>query len=276
MERLKATVNRELTSIEDARDELAVEGVDDRRTESFVQWLAAQKQNKAYTASHDSPTPMIDLVGHVFSRIVQGPETQRCLHPKMIRFLETHVDPFRKVAQQPTARETRVGLANGQACALAESTFNTALQQVRRRRFGEHARISAYHDDEGVPLLFRKTAYERTALTLVAFRTRDFAIPPGTIAGVLKENVTEPTGRKKHKSFALESWPWSDRDILQPLRLSPWAYEDAEERALFACEGFPLGEEWLEYDRYRADMVKRTSLEDYTAVAQRIMELCAA
>lgn len=270
LELLQATVDYELTSMEEARDALM-----DRDSPQdilhTVRFLIDQKHKQTYEASQSEPLPTTHLLARVFAAMTQGPPSAQ-----VVQFLETYTPPLKAVTQEPWSRQVKWGSGPGGACPLADEAFNAALQQVRRERYVEHSRISAYHDQNGTPLLFRKTADERTALTLVPFEMKGFTIPAGTIVGVSSNTFfAKPTGRDEHKRFAFESWQWTDDYGITPLRLSPWAYENPEDRALFACEGWPFEGDWMEYDRYRADMIKRTSLDDYAAAAQRIVELCA-
>lgn len=275
LERLKSTIDRELTSMKEARDALmdrdSPQGVlSTVSVLSTVRSLINPRDEQTYEASQNEPLPTTHLLARVFVAMTQGPPSAQ-----VAQFLEVHTPPIKVAAQEPKIRQVKWGSGPGGACDLAEGAFNAALQQVRRGRYKDNVRISAYHDESGTPLLFRKTADERTALTLVPFQMKGFAIPAGTIVGVSNKAFAKPIGRDEHKRFAFESWRWTDDYGIRPLRLSPWAYEDPEDRALFACEGWPFEGDWVEYDRYRADMVKRTSLEDYTAAAQRIVELCA-
>ena len=231
-----------------------------------------------YFTNQTTPTPLMDIMAEMFINMA---ERDHSADPQLLSFVTAQAEPFIAAHENPLSARINFKRNNSEACESAEGYFNAALKQVRSLRSHGQRIVSAYHDSTGSPILFRKSNLESTALTLVPIHTAGIVLPPGTIVGVSNGESTEQAGVDEHLNYTFKSIQLSDEDTIMPVRLSPWAYADPIDRSMFACEGQVLGgkkssipkDVW--YNRYRAEMLRRTSIEDFTAAAAKIVEFCA-
>ena len=192
-----------------------------------------------------------------------------------LRFMSQLLVPLAGINPQVPVYESGWTSKKGDACSMAEWRFIDALQQVKWLRTIGQPIVSTYHDEDGSPILFRKSDYESTAINLKALAMGDdIVLPAGTIVAVSNTMNRNPTGQRKGRSFTLASYALPQTINIAPIRISPWAYDDPIDRATFALAGNGLIGEGYYYDRGESMNFQRYSLEDYAEASRQIIELC--
>lgn len=167
------------------------------------------------------------------------------------------------------------GNGSDEACIAAELYFTDALQQVGERRYISQSRVTMYHDQNGAPVLLRKSEDVSSALTLCGIEISGVPIVPGTIVGVDKRASKEKTGslQFEYQGFEIATHLLQPDLLVNPIRISPWAYPNPLDRALFAMSSY--GAQSAKVDRDRQERVVPYSLEDFHRCAHVISELCS-
>lgn len=158
------------------------------------------------------------------------------------------------------------------ACSNAELYFIHALQQIREGCCKNQPKVSVYHDQDGAPVLLRKNKEVDSALTLRGMEISGVPIVPGTIMGVDERASKEKTGSLRFRKYGFEVATYllpSDL-LVNPIRISPWAYDNPLDRVLFAM----YDEEPIEVDRDREERVVSYSIDDFRRCARVINVLC--
>ncbi len=178
---------------------------------------------------------------------------------------------------------------SSETCPQTEPTFIGALQQVIDLAEGKkvpraslnrafHRTISTYHAEDGTPLILRKRNNIGLGLILEDMRLDDAAtLPAGTVVGFDRKTngahleqswCYKPPAKRSVEGFKLQSFIMDSQLAVRPLRITPWAYDNPLDRAVFGIDG-PGN-----IDRGRATQVAAYSIEDFRAAAATIMELC--
>lgn len=161
-------------------------------------------------------------------------------------------------------------------CSYAETAFFEAVKQVRTHRLASQSEIDIYHTALGKPLLFQKNRDNSTALALQTFDLEGMVIPAGMIVCMpYDQNISISRRRRINEgwqAFNINShMVEAEQLVIDPLRLSPWAYEDPLDRALFALDGYDND---LYCSPERAHKVTKYDIDDFREAASRIIELC--
>lgn len=205
---------------------------------------------------------------------------------KLGQFITDHGLPFARIpTQPPVTNQVAATITNHSSCPDAEKYFTSALRHVNRLYQGDrtrqHRRVSVYVDQDYAPIALRKHTESSTALLLQPVRHTESGIvfPVGTIVGVASTQ-TEPTpppligsfSPYKSGNFGVQTFDASEGLTVFPLRLSPWAYSDPLDRALFGVNSPEPG--ILGYDTARANLVTGVQIGDFQEAATHIIELC--
>lgn len=176
---------------------------------------------------------------------------------------------------QPFSRTVR-------SCSAAEYYFCETVEQVRANVKEddsvntEQKSITVFHDSTGKPLAIRKAHEEVTALSLVPIAIGDVTLPAGTIINVERPADMDATGKRV---FAV---PYGEHRVYRsfkvdaigvtPARISPWAYEQPDDRAIFACHQDIYDQ--AEILPARANLISSYSLGDFTQAACDVLSMC--
>lgn len=156
------------------------------------------------------------------------------------------------------------------SCSMAEGYFRDALTQIRTGRRRGHKIISAYHNEGGEPIALRKNTDESSAITLRRLKLGPLILPPGTIVGVGNKSA-EITGSLKRGSYVLNTFLAGRQFQVTPRRLSPWAFNNPADRALF---GLYDNISSPTYNETRGRIASEIEIDDFREAAHKVMELC--
>lgn len=176
-------------------------------------------------------------------------------------------------------RGTNVG-----SCGEAEYKFCSALEQIRGLRVSGadfHDRISVYYDPETqVPLLLRKQKDESSAITLQPITVGQAYLPPGTYVGIVSRHQNDgPLVAQTNQDKAMiQAYELQTDLMVDPLRLSPWAYSTSQDQALFAVnaeyDAYSGELNYVNYNAARGRMITDVSLGDFQEAATEVMKMC--
>lgn len=185
------------------------------------------------------------------------------------------------VASQSTSIDTSI------ACIQTEARFVGALKQINTRSYQLQNRVSVTVDETGTPVLFRKGNAESTALTLCNLEVGECVFPPGTIVDIRDNNENNPTHTRRNKLNGhrerLDVHALPDEFTAAPVRLSPWAFDDPLDRAIFGMSGgidrqgsdlqIPRSSS---FEASRAEIAQAYSIDDFRDAANQVLLLCGA
>lgn len=185
------------------------------------------------------------------------------------------------VASQSTNDNTNI------ACVQTEARFVGALKQIKTRSYRLQSRVSVTVDETGTPVLFRKGNAESTALTLCNLEVGGCIFPPGTIVDVRDNNENNPTHTKRNKLNGhreqLDVHAIPEDLTAAPVRLSPWAFDDPLDRAIFGMSGGIIrGASDLQmskdssFEASRAEIAQTYNISDFRDAANQVLLLCGA
>lgn len=167
-------------------------------------------------------------------------------------------------------------------CTEAELHFATTYQQIMDdSRFIDdpHPKIGLYHSADGTPLLLRKSKDVSTGLTLAAFHDErtGLDIPPGTIVGVGPLRADSVTGdvayaTDQHTARLRTILFDPQRDRIRPLRLSPWAFDDQRNQAIFAAQGSAKAGYII--NKQRLDTILDHSVSGFRNLGAQVFRIC--
>lgn len=173
------------------------------------------------------------------------------------------------------------------ACIQTEARFVGALKQINSRSYQLQNRVSVIVDETGTPVLFRKGSAESTALTLCNLKVDGCIFPPGTIVDIRGNNENNPTHTIQNKLNGhrerLDVFAIPDDLTAAPVRLSPWAFHDPLDRAIFGMSGGIIREgsdlqasQDLHFNPSRADIAVSYEIGDFRDAASQVLVLCGA
>ncbi len=185
------------------------------------------------------------------------------------------------VATQSTNDDTSI------ACVQTEAKFVGALKQVNSRSYQLQNRVSVTVDETGAPVLFRKGNAESTALTLCNLEVGGCIFPPGTIVDIRDNNENNPTHTMRNKlngyKERLDVHALPDEFTAAPVRLSPWAFDDPLDRAIFGMSGGIIKEDSglqiskdSSFEASRAEIAQVYNIGDFRDAANQVLLLCGA
>lgn len=191
----------------------------------------------------------------------------------------------------------RSSVLGGETCPLTETTFVDAIRQVdyvaREERAPRwvgpnhvaHRTLSVYAGEDGEPLILRKRRDITLGLALKHLLLNDsMIIPAGTfvsVGGRSAQVAAELSGTHVYQAptkanpegWSFRSYTVSDRFAVRPLRIGPWAYDDATRRGFFGIDR--TATERPHYQRGRSRQITNHTLDDFRATANQIMEMCS-
>jgi hypothetical protein len=199
--------------------------------------------------------------------------------------LPTILSAQQKLVTSPAQNTAAVELLGEdlRSCSQAEDFFVLAVKQIGSNgRADDHDRISVYHNADGTPIALRKTKIESTALLLEpAVSPQLVPIPAGTVvhvgpnASYVKTGEFDYLDRRNRPKTRYQTFEVGGEDTgleVAPLRLSPWAYEDPLDRAVFAISRYNTGAE-VQYDSDRAKLAQGFSIDDFRLAARSVMDI---
>ena len=190
------------------------------------------------------------------------------------------------IQTETAAIQGELGKQRHLGCSDAEGRFVSTLRRVEdeeeRLLAGPDTEIIVYHDDTETPILLQKATGEKTSITLQGIGFGDFVLPPGTIVTLDRGAKVGDTGIKYRRSDILVTRELQKTQKILPVRLSPWAFNDPMDRAIFGTSGMaeignPRPEELTSADCYmtRAKLCAEHRIDDFRACAQKVLEICS-
>ncbi|MBP7820683.1 hypothetical protein KA043_01090 [Candidatus Saccharibacteria bacterium] len=229
-----------------------------------------------YTKAEDSfrrdtlvhPRISHDLIAGIFSKINQQPEYAN----NYAKLLGKYLLPLCSIEDPEYKFPCEMGTTHQVFCQDTEEYFVDSLVQVKANIFTGQPRLSVYHDEDGNPFAFRKSAQETSALLLQDTITENLHIPKGTYVGICKDNQAMQTGSKKmhdkYDSWLIESYCIDDGFKIAPGRLSPWAHNLETDRELFGIEKY---RNIIMFNSYRSKQCAKYNLESFKKISGKIL-----
>lgn len=238
-----------------------------------------------------TPTPALYLVKAAFDELGwdSRPRTIMAARhiPTLLRIARIECAPL-----EPEA--VTYNKSSSQGCSGAENRFVEAAAQLLNKTTGEITQnLRVYCDADGQPLAFGKSEKDRTSLLLrpvtalaSGYDPRPFLsrhaetdregviMPAGTIVTISSDGY-RPVGNKRYGAWDATVFTRSAEEScfplprIRPIRLSAWAYENSDDRQLFAVSN--NGEVC---DAGRAAMLASTDLEMFRQAAAMILDEC--
>jgi len=266
-EHLNEAVEGDVAAIREWSGELSAASVNLPRCQSTLE-IILTNSNGALVSEQNASRPSLRLLRAGYNDFME------CPTPEVARFVQDNLFPLVGLEEAPEPLPVATaGSRSGVGCDDSEDYFYDSASQLARDHYVGHRRISVYRDEEGRPLLYRKSHVESTALSLVPLSLHDMYVPPGSIVSVGSDTEVALTARHPCKYYDVEVYTLGGggRLPVNPLRLSAWAFSDPLDRALFACEGNPQP---YEYDVAKGEMLQAVTLANFMAASLRIIELC--
>lgn len=193
-------------------------------------------------------------------------------------FLTEVALPVARIEQEDHQFSLKAGAGAFMGCSEAEWRFVEALEQVGDGGQSPHFNISVYYDKEtGTPLIFRKEKTESSGLTLQPVQVGELAVPSGTYVGISPfQHDAVQTSQRQFGNVNYRTFEIGDNFAVYPLRLSPWAYPDREDHALFAVASERDPEtgaiEHVTYDAQRGRVILSATLDEFRGAAAVLMQ----
>ena len=157
------------------------------------------------------------------------------------------------------------------ACQDAEPCFIDAKNVGSYATRTTDQSVNVFHAPSGSPLLFGKEVYARTCLTLQPMTGDDLFVPTGTIVATARDMAQHSTSMQiTGKSSVVETFEINGMPRIAPLRLSPWAFEDVENRSLYALTPTNWGND-MQVDTHRFSQIREATMEDFTHIAHALV-----
>jgi len=186
------------------------------------------------------------------------------------RFLSETLLPMAGIAMGNDNRKgSLVSAAGKSACSSAEPFYTKALKQSRTGQYNGQPSINVYYDQDGQPLAFQKHFDTASALLLQGLDADGVLLPAGTIVGIGRGDFKKVNSVSPDNHHTLTALEIVNALPVMPNRLSPWAYSDGLDRAIYGASG-----ESGEFDPTRADLVQSVSLDDFRKAAHQVMAMC--
>jgi hypothetical protein len=185
--------------------------------------------------------------------------------------------PMSGVASMATPVEGTLAGRSVGACSDAEGYYHDCLSQINTGRYRWQQKVSVYHDRQGRPLALRKGSASSSAITLVPLSLSGIAVPPGTIGAIGPDMHNLPTGtaQQRQHSAIYGTYMIDEGGLgMHPERLSPWAYDDPLDRAVFALDYTGEDEKLASYIREHGRIVEGRTLDDFQEAAHKVMAMC--
>lgn len=136
-------------------------------------------------------------------------------------------------------------------------------------------------EDDPTPAILKKHYNNNTGLTLVPLRCDDTLIPAGTIVTPPPVRKHKISGVAGNRAARLNALPLEEGAPIRPFRLSPWAFDKPEDRAMFAHQLVrmpanlnPVKKEEAFADTLKMHNLVTQSLEDFQQAARQALNLC--
>jgi hypothetical protein len=219
-----------------------------------------------------TPLPLHELLDAAFSDLYRVKRTAQILD-----FVGSVVLPQIGIESLAPAVSGELHICTLVACRIAEGYFANTLRQMEGENpIGElQPRITVYYNGEGVPLALEKAALEKSALLLEPVVMGDITLPTGTIVSVDPKIDKAKSGQARAGDNGFITYQVEDGGFdIMPGRLSPWAYDQAIDRSLFAISGGWAGS--VNYDAKHGQMIEERTIEDFRQAAHKVMGLVEA
>lgn len=264
---------REVAAEERARLEAASAEVDDVAGQLMVDLAASEVHFRAAL-----PTMGSVLVAGTFGSIETETFGGKIDKQPRSEFLSEVALPVARIDQEDQQFSLELGTGALMGCSESEWRFVEALEQVWGGGQSPHFNISVYHDkDTGTPLIFRKQKTESSGITLQPMRVGTMTVPSGTYVGVprFQRHAALQSSERQFGNVVYETYEVDDKFAVYPLRLSPWAYRDRADNALFAVasELDPATGviEHVTYDAHRGRAILKATLDEFREAATILM-----
>lgn len=257
--------------------------------------LLASRSGLANNVSEIRPLPSSRLLIGAFGAL-NGTDLTRNEKDAVAAFSNTYLLPLAGLRVEPVDATHQLASTSyaSETCPQSEPTFADALRQIDDLSEGKktpsfspfrvfHKRLSVYSASDGTPLILRKQLNISLGLTLEHIMLDDAAIiPAGTIVatqpgtnGIRQQDGWRYKAPQKDngEGYRLSTFDIDDTFGIRPMRVSPWAYANALDRALFGVT-HDIHDRW-HYDLPRVHAVTKYSLDDFRQGAAQILELCA-
>jgi|GEM_PF-5214791 len=234
-----------------------------------------------------------DLAINATDYRVPDPQNPRLASEALMKIYKTKKYPQHKhgdLTQKTKEICTYLGLAPGEttpvtvhhttdfpsedstSCSDAEPCFVDAKKVATYQTRETDQSVNIFHTPAHTPLLFGKEVYARTSLTLQPMVAEELYIPRGTIVATARDMSQHTTGmRVTGKSSVLETFAVDGPPRVAPLRLSPWAFDDEENRSLYALTPTDWGN-GTTVDTLRFSQIHEATIAEFTRVAHALVQ----
>lgn len=264
----RSEVEKHYKTVRSQEDRALHDGVLNRAYNlSDTRWVAANISRKFVVPEVIYPRQGLRLFAAAFTELFFAKGQK----PQLATFITEDLMPICGLAPPTNEIQTVIGGERRDPCKDAETYFVECLSQINGQSEGRQTRISVYHTPEGTPLAIRKSYEQSTALTLQPAEL----IPAGTIASISYNKRAKTTGKttlSRDYYCSLATYQVDGELELAPLRISPWAYDDPIDRALFAVTDNGQGKP--HYSERRAELITGHNLDDFRQAADQVMQLC--
>ncbi len=223
--------------------------------------------------SNTKPTLLDDAVYYAFHELRWSNGKRRATAQEVMPL----VKPIFELIQSPDTPSIRAALTSWSVstCSLAETKFAEVRQITddiasKKAPSNEQPNVWIYRH-EMLPVAIEKRFDSRSALLLTPTTMLGGRIPAGTIATLNRHGSMESAG-KHHGQTEFEVLDYTNTPEFGPLRLSPWAYEQPLDRALYGLSK-DTGGKTPTIDMCRA-AVHALTLADFAVSANQVIELC--
>ena len=180
-------------------------------------------------------------------------------------------DSLEPTHEMPVVRPALLNQLNYDRCAKAEPYFARLYRQIMLKQARPHTLITVYYDDSGTPLMLEKLEEAASALSLTPIQLGGIALPAGSLVKILANRKSITTAPNKEVKYRAQE---AQKGIIgvEPLRISPWAYADPLDRALFGVQTRHDGE--VVYAGLRAGQASSLTIGDFQEAAAVVMQMC--
>ena len=173
------------------------------------------------------------------------------------------------------SRFLRIGMGG---CPSAEDFFVDTASQILTNEDRKQISIKVFHDKKGSPVFLKKHFDEPNALSLKPLSIEGLYMPAGSLVAIDKRHEKSVTGKSTVSLNHSQDYAYSTHQIAEPLsiaplRVTPWAYQEEIDRALFACRINP-STDIAEYDQSRTERIETYQLQDFEYAARTVLAMC--
>ena len=222
----------------------------------------------ASEVSFTAPRPLLAMLRSAFGYFPGDPSE---VEPHIASLIGTKLLPGLGFTDDTSSTPGKFISVNASDCSDAEPRFLDVVEQTQFGTSMNQKRVSAYHDSDGTLIALRKSYDVSTALTLQPISHNGITLPPGTIIGMDQLNVKIVADAYANDCY-YTVYEITNTLNVRPFRLSPWAFEEPLDRAIFGVDYVNEGS--IYYGRRRANLVEGTTIHDFRAAAKAVMLIC--